>query len=83
MNCGQCKHWHGKPKAPPPAGVAVVINSKPTPIHGDCRAMPPSVTVIAQQGGPISVSSYPDLPEDFPACGQFAAKVLTTGGADR
>ena len=77
-SCGQCKHWHGKPKAPLALGE---------PQRGDCRAMPPSVTVIMQRHGvqvqQLSVASYPDLPENFPACGQFAAKVLTTGGVDR
>ena len=73
--CGRCKHWHGKAKPMPPAGMAIVLSMQEEPQRGDCRCMPPGVSVqMVQQGRQvqqISISAYPDLPENFPACGQF------------
>ena len=84
--CGQCRHWHAKPKPEPRPGQAVVISSEQQ-ARGDCRCMPPSASVtFVQSGGrmqQIVTSIYPDLVESTPVCGQFQARLEVRNGCTR
>ena len=77
--CGNCIHWIAKPKAEPPKGMAVVLDATPQPQRGDCRCLPPTANVAMVQQGrqtlQIITSAYPDLPENFPACGEFQRRL--------
>lgn len=66
-HCGQCRHWHKKPRQ----GVPDLSQ----PESGDCRCLPPNATVQAVRSGTrvlqTITSVYPDLPATFPACGCY------------
>ena len=69
-HCGTCKHWHGKGKNPMNLAAAEA---------GECRGAPPQAQLMPQPGGVVQkICFYPELPANFPACGQHAAKVVTT-----
>lgn len=64
--CGECKHWVESPRNP------MALNER----RGTCRHSPPAVGFFAdQRGGMTTVSSYPDLPANFSACGQYSKRV--------
>lgn len=67
LTCLTCKHWHEKPRTAQTLGQ---------PARGDCRYGPPHTTTLPGPGGQVGTfSTYPDLPAQFPACGQHAAKI--------
>lgn len=63
--CGNCKHWHRQP---------TTANTLGQPAQGECRFGPPTPTAIPQPQGLVIVCNYPNLPEGFRACGQYATK---------
>lgn len=74
--CGTCRHWH---------------KGRPTPDNltppGECRQGPPqAVTVpvqnhLGQTGLAVNIA-YIQLPNNFPACSQHAAKMALIGGLE-
>lgn len=70
--CGECAHWS---KFERPVGMlgGVALGSSP---RGECRVHPPQTTVFMLQGPggqTAQASQYPNLPDDFPACGCFVS----------
>lgn len=59
--CGTCRHWHALPTN------AQNLTDK----RGECREGPPQTTTLPNIG---SISVYPNLPEQFPACHQHQPK---------
>lgn len=74
--CGSCKHWWKRPAEPDATGAIDMS----LPVIGECRHSPPTGTTHLTNRGPITMSAYPPLGEDFPACAQHEAgkPVLTT-----
>lgn len=67
--CSQCRHWCEMP--PPQPGL--LLNREKPPRMGQCREGPPQMTMVQTQQGMVQVVDYPVLPQQFPACGHFAA----------
>lgn len=59
--CQFCVHWRRMPTNPN------AVNE----IRGECRALPPQVTVVQSQLGMGQIAQFPVLKPDFPACGMF------------
>lgn len=63
--CKTCKFWV---KAPPnPVNLQDV--------RGECREGPPHATTHVVDQRPYIMSSYPSLPQDFPACFRHQSKL--------
>lgn len=72
--CGTCAHWKKRPTDPMNLGA---------PATGECRAVPPSVTLLPTPQGLAQASAYPQLPETFLACGLYhVATVNARAGAN-
>lgn len=62
--CGMCSHW-----------VRIVDPSNIGQAKGECRAAPPSLTLLPRPGGALAqLCGYPPVGPNFPACGQWAQK---------
>jgi hypothetical protein len=68
LTCGTCKHWHKK-----------INPHNIRDARGDCRFNPPCVTTLPQGANTFCLSSYPSLPDSFPACSKHEAKVAIEG----
>ena len=60
--CGECQHWCKRP--PDAANLGA-------PSLGECRAVPPQLITLPARGGIAVQVTYPAMPAEFPACGQF------------
>lgn len=60
--CGQCCYWFKRPPDPNNLGQ----------VSGECRCLPPTAfPLLGPRGVQGIVLSRPNLPPDFPPCGQF------------
>jgi hypothetical protein len=66
QTCSGCRYWLMSPPDPNNLGAA-----RP----GVCRYGPPAVLGVATPTGLVTAVAYPTLPQEFPACAQFAPRV--------
>jgi hypothetical protein len=81
QTCKACKHWHKLPSeaqsqrgsVPTPLGRASLLESKAPPdvARGHCRRYPPTITMLPTNQGLCQAMDYPNVPSNYPACGEF------------
>lgn len=42
---------------------------------GECRRMPPGFALIPSQQGLASACGYPQVPSNYPACGEYKGEI--------
>lgn len=62
--CGACRYWGAQPRDP--ADLAA-------PRQGQCRRLPPVPLLLGTDRlrGPITLVTYPTVPDGFPACALY------------